>query len=179
MTTDNTMNRRTFMKAGAATIGAACAGTIAPFTPAAVQAANAKGGTGYDASAFTVCDMCFNRCGAIARLRGGRVVKLDPNPHFVKSRGMLCGRGAAGIGQLYDKDRLREPLLRVGKRGEGRWKSVSWEYALNLAAERYLDIAKKYTRCGVVFYFGSDMQTPFARRFAEAFGSHNVATQES
>ena len=123
--------------------------------------------------------MCFNRCGAIARIRGGKVVKLDPNPNFVKSRGMLCARGAAGMAQLYDPDRLRQPLQRVGRRGEGRWKPITWEAALDLAAERYLEIGRRLTRCGVVFSFGADMQTTFANRFAAAFGSFNVTTQES
>ncbi len=174
---DNNISRRFFLKSGSAVLGAACAGAVAPLSTA--LAGGELDNFEYESSAFTTCDMCFNRCGAIARLRGGRVVKLDPNPDFTKSRGMLCGRGAAGMGQLYDRDRLREPLLRVGKRGEGKWKPVSWNYALDLAAEKFLDIAKRYTRCGVVFSFGSDMQTTFANRFAAAFGSHNVTTQES
>ena len=39
---------------------------------------------------FTSCGMCVNKCGVIARVRDGVIYKLDPNPHFLKSRGMLC-----------------------------------------------------------------------------------------
>ena len=77
-------------------------------------------------SLFSVCDMCLNKCGLIARVEDGVVTKLDPNPKFLKSRGMLCARGNAGINQLYDPDRLKYPLLRKGKRGEGKWQRISW-----------------------------------------------------
>lgn len=145
-------------------------GLVPPARALAADAAESK---------FTVCDMCFNRCGVIARVQGGRVVGLDPNPHFTKSRGMLCARGAAGTAQLYDPDRLRAPLLRVGKRGEGKWKKISWDEALALTAEKFTDISRRMTRCGVIFSAGTDMQTTFLRRFADAFGSFNMTTQES
>ncbi len=129
---------------------------------------------------FSACDMCFNKCGLIARVdEFGVVQKLDPNPKFLKSRGMLCARGNAGIRQLYDPDRLKYPLLRKGNRGEGRWQRLSWDQALDLAAEKFRQIAKKYTRCGVLFMAGSDLQSKFVHRFAEVFGSYNVISHES
>ncbi len=42
---------------------------------------------------------------------------------------MLCPRGNAGIQALYDPDRLKTPLIRVGEKGEGKFKQVSWEEA--------------------------------------------------
>jgi len=129
--------------------------------------------------AYSVCDMCMNKCGLIARVEDGIVKKLDPNPKFLKSRGMLCARGNAGIDRLYDPDRLKHPLLRVGERGEGKWKQISWDEAYTLMAEKFDEIAKKYTRCGMLFTPGSDMQSTFVHRFAEVYGSYNVTTHES
>ncbi|OGR35746.1 MAG: nitrate reductase, partial [Desulfovibrionales bacterium GWA2_65_9] len=130
-------------------------------------------------SKLSVCDMCFNRCGLIARVEQGIVTKLDPNPKFTKSRGMLCARGNAGVAQVYDPDRLKTPMLRVGARGEGKWKAISWDEAIELAASRMKDIAAKHTRCGMLFSAGADMQSGFVSRFAEAFGSFNVTSHES
>ncbi len=70
----------------------------------------------------TLCEMCVNKCAAIARVENGVVTKLDPNPIFPKSRNMLCPRGNAGIQALYDPDRLKTPLIRVGEKGEGKFK---------------------------------------------------------
>jgi thiosulfate reductase/polysulfide reductase chain A len=128
---------------------------------------------------FSICDMCFNKCSLIARVENGVVKKLDPNPKFLKSRGMLCARGNAGIKQLYDPDRLKTPLLRKGARGEGRWQRLAWKEALDLAADRLKTIGEKYTRCGVLFMAGSDQQSSFVNRFANVYGSYNIISHES
>ena len=169
------ISRRKFLKlTGAAGAAAAGAGTgfIKP------GRASAAGIPGYE-SRYGVCDMCFNKCSLIARLKNGVVEKLDPNPRFRKSRGMLCARGNAGLRQLYDPDRLKHPLLRKGARGEGKWQRLTWDEALDHAAEQLSRIAEKYSRCGVLFMAGADMQSVFVHRFTEAFGSYNALSHES
>ena len=76
-----------------------------------------------------LCAMCVNKCAGFARVEDGVVKKLNPNPYFPKSRNMLCPRGNAGIHTLYDPDRLKYPLVRIGERGDGKYKRVSWEEA--------------------------------------------------
>ena len=81
-----------------------------------------------------LCGMCVNKCAGYARVESegkykGIVTKLDPNPYFPKSRNMLCPRGNAGIQTLYDPDRLKYPLVRIGERGDGKYKRVSWDEA--------------------------------------------------
>ncbi len=43
-------------------------------------------------------------------------------------------RGNAGTQLLYDPDRLKYPMLRTGARGEGKFKRISWDQALDLLA---------------------------------------------
>lgn len=169
-------SRRGFLKAA----GAVAAGIAAarPETAAALAGEPAKPVQPWQ-SRFSACDMCFNRCGLIARVENGVVRKLDPNPKFTKSRGMLCARGNAGLDQLYDPDRLKYPLLRSGERGEGKWKRIPWDEALDMAAQRLEAVRKEYTPCGVMFMAGSDFQSQFVNRFAEVFGSFNVTSHES
>ena len=57
----------------------------------------------------------------------------DPNP-----RG--CQKGACYSHRMYDPTRLKYPLKRVGERGEGKWKRVSWDEALSEIADRMVDI---------------------------------------
>ena len=77
----------------------------------------------------TICEMCVNKCTAYAHVEDGVIKKLDPNPLFPKSKNMLCARGDAGIHALYDPDRLKYPLIRIGKKGEGRFRRATWEEA--------------------------------------------------
>lgn len=171
------LTRRSLLKlTGAATASAALG--LGPGAIRALAGGRAAAGPVIDRK-FSTCDMCFNKCGLVARVENGVVKKLDPNPKYVKSRGMLCARGNAGIGQLYDPNRLKYPLLRKGARGECKWQRLSWDEALDLAAEKLKDLGEKYTRCGTLFMAGTDTQTTFVHRFAEAYGSYNVISHES
>jgi len=172
------ISRRDFLRLAGASATAVAATAVGAVTASEAKAAPEVKAPGWE-SKFSVCDMCFNRCGLIARVENGRVVKLDPNPKFTKSRGMLCARGNAGVAQAYDPDRLKTPLLRTGKRGEGKWKAIPWDEALELAATKMKEIAAKHSRCGMLFSAGADMQSGFVSRFAEAFGSYNVTSRES
>jgi len=88
-----------------------------------------KTGTGKAREIPTLCEICVNKCAAIARVEEGIITKLNPNPRFPKSKNMLCARGNAGIQALYDPDRLKQPLIRIGKKGDGKFKAVSWQEA--------------------------------------------------
>ncbi len=172
------ISRRNFLKWSGAATAATVVGTKTPVLHALVPS-DKKADASNAESHFSACDMCLNKCGLVARVENNVVTKLDPNQKFLKSRGMLCARGNAGIAQLYDPDRLKYPLLRKGKRGEGKWQRLSWDEALDYAAEQLKKIADEYTRCGVLFSPGSDMQSTFVHWFAEVFGSYNVTTHES
>ena len=88
-----------------------------------------KTGTGKAEDIPFLCGICVNKCAGFARVEDGVVTKLNPNPYFPKSRNMLCARGNAGIQTTYDPDRLKFPMIRVGERGEGKFKRVSWDEA--------------------------------------------------
>lgn len=122
---------------------------------------------------FSVCDNCVNKCGLRARVVGGRLVKLDPNPNFPKSRSMLCAKGQAGVQVLYDPDRLKAPLIRTGPRGSGRFAQATWKEALDFTAEKLAAVREKYGAGGVLFSSTEGSQEHFFREFSAAFGSPN------
>ena len=84
----------------------------------------------------SVCMMCPASCGILGYLEYGKVVNIGGNPLDPNSRGRLCAKGIAGLNHLYNPDRIPTPLRRVGKRGEGRWKQISWDEAFNEIAFR-------------------------------------------
>jgi thiosulfate reductase/polysulfide reductase chain A len=88
-----------------------------------------KTGTGKAEDVPFLCGICVNKCAGFARVEDGIITKLNPNPYFPKSRNMLCPRGNAGIQTLYDPDRLKYPMVRIGERGDGKYKRVTWDEA--------------------------------------------------
>jgi len=79
----------------------------------------------------TACALCASRCAAIGYVENGYVVKVEGQPESQRTLGTLCAKGQAATNQVYDPDRILQPLKRTGKRGEGKWQKISWDAALD------------------------------------------------
>ena len=86
----------------------------------------------------TVCNQCSAGCGISVRIREGRAKKIEGNPVHPVNQGRLCARGQAGLNALYNPDRIRSPLKRVGERGDGAFAAISWDEALTEVATRLI-----------------------------------------
>ena len=84
----------------------------------------------------TVCYSCVTRDPKIAFVEDGRIVKIEGQPNSIRSLGKICSKGQAGVNQVYFPDRILYPLRRVGKRGDGKYKKISWDEALTELATR-------------------------------------------
>ena len=134
------INRRNLLKLGALTATASIAGGGSLY---AARGLPIYGGvdfspkTGKKRTAVpTSCWQCVTRCPAIGYVEDGRLVKMEPQPKSIRTEGTMCAKGQAGVNQVTDPDRILYPLKRVGKRGEGKWKRVSWDEALSEIATR-------------------------------------------
>jgi anaerobic selenocysteine-containing dehydrogenase len=91
----------------------------------------------------SICTGCNGRCALAVRIVGGIAVKIEglngqrPGitgnilPRDPITNGKICAKGASGIEQLYNPDRIKYPMIRVGERGSGKWKRISWTEAYN------------------------------------------------
>jgi len=134
-----------------------------------------KTGTGEAREVATLCEMCVNKCAALARVENGVVTKLNPNPLFPKSKNMLCPRGNAGIQALYDPDRLKYPMIRDGEKGSGKFRRVTWDEAYEYITEKTLKILdeEKDNRSAFLFCAGEGMAEHTFKTFYKGFGSAN------
>ncbi len=175
------VTRRTFLTlagAAAATAVSGC-GRVRRFLRGAPAPSEQVALRGAPRDIASICDNCVNKCGIIARVSDGRLVKLDPNPRFPKSRAMLCAKGNAGVQTLYDPDRLKQPLIRVGERGAGAWRTASWDEALDVTARGLARVRDAHGPQGVLFSSSEAFQERFFRTFAQAFGSPNLVRHPS
>ncbi len=175
----NTISRRDFLKAGGATVGAFVLGQFIP--PQVAEAARLSGMLDTTSSGYipSMCEMCVWRCGLLAKIVDGRVVKLEGNPQHPHSNGELCPRGQSGLMNTYDPDRVLTPLIRVGKRGEGLFRKASWEEALDMVAENMLSIKKNYGAEAMMFSTTHCLSQAQFENLLNAFGSPNYGTQRS
>jgi thiosulfate reductase/polysulfide reductase chain A len=182
------VSRRKFLQGSVAlTIVGGSLGTTSLFSGEG-EHQNIKSGKNTNKLVPTLCEMCVNKCAAIAKVENGVVTKLDPNPRFPKSKNMLCARGVAGIHALYDPDRLKYPMIRIGEKGEGKFKRVTWDEAYEailhgtnkfMGLKKILDEEKDNRSC-IGYCAGEGMAEHTYKTFmADKFGSANFVNHSS
>ena len=138
-TTKSGYSRRDFLKifgAGASIAAAGCGKDLPEkFIPYVVQPDEVIPGVALWYAG--TCRECSAGCGTLARVREGRVVKLEGNPEHPVNRGGLCAIGQSSLQALYDPDRVRNPLVREVNKS---FESKSWTDAVTAAAEAFASV---------------------------------------
>ncbi|MCX6012181.1 MAG: molybdopterin-dependent oxidoreductase, partial [Chloroflexi bacterium] len=126
----------------------------------------------------TVCNLCTG-CSILVHLKDGKVIKTEGDPQSHINKGLICDRGLASAEYLYHPDRLKYPLKRVGKRGEGKWQQVSWDEALEQISQSLNTLKEKYGAESVAFVHGGakGYRDSYMARLAYVFGTPNVSWQ--
>jgi anaerobic selenocysteine-containing dehydrogenase len=127
----------------------------------------------------TICFNCESACGLMAYVDKTtfEVRKFEGNPAHPGSRGRNCAKGPATHNQTYDPERILHPLKRVGARGEGKWKKISWEEALEEIGEK-MRASRQKRRDGIMYHVGRPGEDHYANRAISAWGvdGHNSHT---
>ena len=122
----------------------------------------------------TTCYMCACRCGIDVHLQQGKIFRITGNPNHPKNRGVLCGKGAAGVMNHFSPARLRKPLKRVGPRGTADFAEIEWEEALAIATG-WLRPIRETDPKRLAFFTGRDQSQALTGWWAAQFGTPNFA----
>jgi len=106
--------------------------------------------------------------------KGGKLVKVEGDEEHPENRGRVCPR-ILGLKQyVYHPHRLKYPMKRVGKRGEGKWKRISWDEAYDIIVKKLNEIKEKYGSESVIFCQGTGRDIMcWMSRLTYSYGSPN------
>jgi len=174
MSDDNKLSRREFIKI-AATVGVSASvigfvnsvkGSIPGYkflVPIIHKRGEERyaGVIAYDHFVRSTCaGNCTQACGWNAYVRGNTIIGFiqagDYNIHDPKYGKLYnpreCMRGASYIRYIYGPMRIKYPYKRVGARGQGKFKRITWDEALKEIASKVLDIIEKYGADTIAFF---------------------------
>ena len=165
------ISRRTFLQAAA---GSAAVGIAAPqlldmkaFSASIVDTPVSK--------IPTYCNGCSTGCPMFAYVKNGRLWKVEGHPIAMKNYGTLCARAHGVAADLYNKDRVRQPM----KRGaDGKFQPISWDQAFKEIAEKLAAIIDKNTGNSVAWMAHGGKDT-YGGMFLDEIGSPNFITHYS
>jgi len=138
-----------------------------PWTPVPVD-----GEASYVNSA---CTLCPGGCGITVRKIGERAVKIEGMKGHPVNDGGICILGLSGLQLLYGPTRVKTPLKRIGERGQGKWKKISWENAISEVVKNLAELKSKDQSHTVGCISGASPGTVslLFERFLTAYGSPN------
>ena len=114
----------------------------------------------------TTCNRdCPDSCGIVATVEDGRIEKHEGDPEHGVTRGFLCYRGNHYLERFYSPERILHPLRRTDR----GWQRLSWDDALDLAAEKLLACREAHGPLSVLLLSYSGIKGMVARLLARRF----------
>ena len=123
-----------------------------------------------------MCLTCLAFCGMTYTVEDGKIVKVARDEETPFRNNPLCAKGEYTPEIMSSPERVTHPMKRVGARGEGKWKRISWDEAYDTIADEVKKVRDKYGPEGVTA--SSSWPTMFVIYLLDAFlarfGSPNL-----
>ncbi len=162
MTDCPALTRRCFLKwsllVGSSVTTLTSSGLLADALPSDIRASQAAGA---DRIVRTGCPShnCGGRCLLKVRIREGVIVAIDtddrPSDAVEDPQLRACVRGRAYRRRQYHPERLKYPMKRAGKRGEGRFERIGWTEAVDTVASEFTRIKKAHGNAALFVPYGT------------------------
>jgi anaerobic selenocysteine-containing dehydrogenase/DNA-binding NarL/FixJ family response regulator len=153
------IGRRSFLKgtAAAATVAGVAVASPGNTVMKALAAGESASATNVEEQIFAgACrGNCSGGCFLNIHVRDNKVVRTSmrelPNPEYNR----ICSKGLTHLQRIYHPERLKYPMKRAGKRGEGKWERISWDEAITTIADKYKEYVSQYGKESFARYTGS------------------------
>lgn len=104
----------------------------------------------------TVCFDCHSKCGVVLTVNDNNdIVRVEGDPAHPVSEGILCVKAFSAQEIHTHPDRLKYPLKRAGKRGEGKWERITWDEALDIIEKKIRETIDEYGPQSVIISQGT------------------------
>ena len=95
---------------------------------------------------------CPDTCAMIYEVENNKLLSVKGNKDHPMTRGTLCVKLKDYEKRHYHPDRLKYPLKRVGKKGEGKFTRISWNEAIETITSKWKKIIREYGSQAIVPY---------------------------
>lgn len=143
-------------------LAAAAGGLVSPFSWASPAKAADKA---YSVPpegkvAWSACTVnCGSRCALRMHVVNGAIKWVETDNTGLDEYGAhqvrACARGRSMRRRVYNPDRLKYPMKRVGKRGEGKFERITWDEAFDLISDNLKRIVQQYGNESVYLHYGT------------------------
>src|SRR3712207_4429928 len=154
-------SRRRFLKASGMTALAASGGVSLPFAVKANEQAQPQSSNNEEKVVWSACTVnCGSRCPLRMHVKDNQILYVETDntgtdTYNIDHQVRACLRGRSMRRRVYNPDRLKYPMKRVGKRGEGKFKRISWDEALTEIAQSLRKNIEEYGNESIYLNYGT------------------------
>ena len=112
---------------------------------------------------------CPTSCGFWAVIEDGKLKGVKPDENHPASQGIMCRKMRNYELSVNSPDRILTPLLRTGEKGEGKFKAVKWDEALDIISTRWKNIIAENGPESIAYCYYSGVMSDIQRNCGEAF----------
>lgn len=131
-----------------------------------------------DHTVLTTCAYCGVGCGFKAEMKQGDVIRMTPWKDGQANHGHSCVKGRFAWDYAFHEDRITKPMIR--EKITDPWAEVSWDEAIEFAAQRMKAVQEKYGRKSIGGITSSRCTNEevfvVQKLIRAAFGNNNVDT---
>ena len=109
---------------------------------------------------------CPSVCGLCVECADGKVLSVKGDPDHPASGGLLCRKMQHYEESINSPERILKPMIRTGKKGEGKFREASWEECISLIADKWKQIIEVNGPEALAYIFGSGSLGVIQRRCA-------------
>lgn len=157
-----TVNRRSFLKASSGVAAALAATELTlPFSAVAADQKTAEISKNEEKIVWSACTVnCGSRCALRMHVKDDKITYVETDNTGTETYNLdhqvrACLRGRSMRRRVYNPDRLKYPMKRVGKRGEGKFKRISWDEALTEIAQSLQKNIQQYGNESIYLNYGT------------------------
>ncbi|MGF1681829.1 DMSO/selenate family reductase complex A subunit [Photobacterium minamisatsumaniensis] len=157
----NAVSRREFLGKSAKISGIAAVAASVPLPFSSVSHATEPDTLSDDEIHYSACLVnCGSRCPLKVHVRDGVVTQISSEDGldddiFGQHQIRPCLRGRSVKWKTYSPDRIKYPMKRTGKRGDGKFKRISWDEATTLIADKLKHTIDTYGNEAIYYQYGS------------------------
>lgn len=160
---EKALSRRQFIQASAsvATTTSIISSISLPFSAQATPTITIQPDEVSEKIKYSACLVnCGSRCPLKVHVKDDVITRISNETMYDDTQFGLhqirpCLRGRSVRWKTYNPDRLKCPLLRTGKRGEGKFKRISWDEATTIVAQKLRSTIDTYGNEAIYYQYGS------------------------